>query len=99
MGLFMRPRRPMMRLAAGAAVGGMAYHAGKSHEAQAQVNDQAQQAYAATAAPAAPAPPAVAAAPAEDPITAEIERLATLHTSGVLSDAEFTAAKAKLLGI
>ncbi len=106
MGLFLRPRRPMMRLAAGAATAGIAYHAGKAHSEQQNYNEQAQAAYAATAAApapapveAAPAPAPIAAAPVQDPTTAEIERLATLHTSGVLTDAEFTAAKAKLLGI
>jgi hypothetical protein len=51
------------------------------------------------AAPEPPAPPApAAAAPAEDE-TSELERLASMHDSGVLSDDEFTAAKAKVLGI
>ena len=97
MGLFMRPRRPMMRMAAGAATAGVAYHAGKKHAEQEQVNDQATQAYQATQAPP-PAAPAPAAAAAED-TTAELERLAQLHTQGVLSDDEFSAAKAKVLGI
>jgi Short C-terminal domain len=45
-----------------------------------------------------PAPPApAAAAPAED-ATSELERLASMHDSGVLSDEEFAAAKAKVLG-
>jgi hypothetical protein len=30
---------------------------------------------------------------------AQLQQLATLHTQGVLSDEEFAAAKAKLLGI
>src|SRR4249920_3822587 len=38
-------------------------------------------------------------APADDQAAAdEIEHLAQLHSSGALSDEEFTAAKAKLLG-
>jgi hypothetical protein len=37
--------------------------------------------------------------PAEDPTTAQIERLAELHAQGILSDEEFAAAKAKALGI
>ena len=37
------------------------------------------------------------APPAADPAD-EIEHLAQLHASGVLSDEEFTAAKAKILG-
>jgi hypothetical protein len=38
------------------------------------------------------------ATPSDDPVT-KIERLAALHASGSLSDAEFAAAKAKILGI
>jgi membrane protease subunit (stomatin/prohibitin family) len=43
-------------------------------------------------------PPQQAAPPAEDK-TAELQNLAELHTQGVLTDEEFAAAKAKLLGI
>ena len=49
-----------------------------------------QQAYQAQQAP--PAPPA-------DDKTAELQNLAQLHNQGVLTDEEFAAAKAKLLGI
>jgi len=38
------------------------------------------------------------AQPASDP-NAELQNLANLHTQGVLTDEEFTAAKAKILGI
>ena len=38
-------------------------------------------------------------APAADDLSAQIEKLATLKTAGVISEAEFSAAKAKLLGI
>ena len=41
---------------------------------------------------------AVAAAPAEDETT-QIQKLAELHASGALTDEEFSAAKAKVLGI
>ena len=41
---------------------------------------------------------AVEAAPAEDS-TAQIQQLAQLHASGALTDEEFAAAKAKILGI
>jgi hypothetical protein len=51
------------------------------------------------AAAAPPPPPAAAPAPAADPMTAELQNLANLHTQGILSDEEFAAAKAKLLGI
>ena len=102
MGLLMRRRRPLMRVAGAAALGTVAYQSGKRHEEQAQVNDEAQAAYAATQAPpqqtAAPAPAPAAAAPAGD-TTAELERLAQLHQSGALTDDEFSAAKSKLLGL
>jgi hypothetical protein len=35
----------------------------------------------------------------EDDSTAQLQNLAQLHTQGVLTDEEFTAAKAKILGI
>ena len=38
-------------------------------------------------------------APAEDDQTAKLQNLANLHAQGVLTDEEFTAAKAKVLGI
>ena len=44
------------------------------------------------------APPPAAAAPAEDP-NAQLQNLAQLHAQGVLTDEEFAAAKAKILGI
>jgi ADP-ribosylglycohydrolase len=36
---------------------------------------------------------------AEDDATAQLQNLAKLHGQGVLTDEEFTAAKAKILGI
>ena len=65
------------------------------HDLQAQ-NAMMQQQLAAQA----PAP--VAAAPAAapvDPTMAQLQNLASLHSQGILSDSEFAAAKAKLLGI
>jgi len=106
MGLLMRRRRPLMRVAGAAALGTVAYQSGKRHEQQAAINDQAQEAYAATQQLppqqeyAAPAPvPAPAPAPAGGDTTEQLAQLAQLHTSGALSDEEFTAAKAKLLGL
>ncbi len=93
MGLMFRPRRPLMRVAAGAATATVAYKAGQRRTQQSQYDEQAQ---APQAAPAAPAP-APAAAPADS--TAELERLAKLHESGALNDEEFAAAKSKLLGL
>jgi hypothetical protein len=70
-------------------------------EAQAYEQQQAAEAYAppAQAAVATPQAYAPAAAPAEDPTVAQLEKLAELHTAGILSDEEFAAAKAKALGI
>jgi hypothetical protein len=93
-GLFFRPRRPLMRLAAGAATATIAYRAGQRRAEQDTYNEQAQAAYEATQAP----PPAQAPAPETDTI-AELERLARLHESGALSDEEFAAAKARVLGV
>ena len=39
------------------------------------------------------------APPAEDDATAQLQKLAELHTQGVLTDEEFAASKAKILGI
>ncbi len=43
--------------------------------------------------------PAAPAEPAEPDQNAELQNLANLHTQGVLTDEEFSAAKAKVLGI
>lgn len=43
-------------------------------------------------------PPQAPAAPVDD-ATAKLENLAQLHAQGVLTDEEFAAAKAKILGI
>ena len=45
------------------------------------------------------APPPPAAAAAEDDATAQLQNLAQLHQQGVLTDEEFAAAKATILGI
>lgn len=45
------------------------------------------------------AAPAASPASADDDEMAKLQQLAQLHQQGVLSDEEFTAAKAKLLGI
>lgn len=96
MGLMFRRRRPLARLAVGAATAGVAYHAGRRAE-QDQYNEQATEAYATTQAP----PPQYVAPP---PASTggeidELSRLAQMHDSGALTDDEFTAAKAQLLGI
>ena len=56
--------------------------------------DQQQEQYAQEPQDAQQAPPAP-----EDDSTAQLQNLAALHTQGVLTDEEFAAAKAKILGI
>ena len=68
-------------------------------KAQSAADQQAAQQQAQQAQQAQYAPPPQAAAVEDDSLSAQIERLATLKTAGVISDAEFSAAKAKLLGI
>ena len=47
----------------------------------------------------APAPQYVEAAPAEPDVSDELTKLAQLHTQGILTDEEFAAKKAQILGI
>jgi len=68
---------------------------------QGEQNDQA---YEQGMQAAAAAPPPVAAAPAaatgiDADVTARLGELGKLHEQGVLTDAEFSEAKAKLLGL
>ncbi len=85
---FMR-RRPLLRAAA---VGGVAYMGAKA------ATNRARQAQGTQPAPAQPAPaPAPAAAPVDDTIS-RLTQLASLHSSGALTDEEFAAAKAQVLG-
>ncbi len=101
-----RRRRPLLRAAA---IGGGAYIAGKSvanrQAAQQQQQDEQdgrlddleqQQAPAAPAAPAAPDQPASAGATPS--MADQLSQLATLHDQGALTDDEFAAAKARVLG-
>jgi transcription initiation factor TFIID subunit TAF12 len=67
-------------------------------DAAAQQQWEAQQYQAQQAAAAAPPPPPAAAAAGGVDVVAEIQKLAALKDQGILSDAEFAAAKAKLLG-
>jgi hypothetical protein len=70
---------------------------GRVARRQASKYDQQAQEQEAQAEPAAPeaAPPAQP----EDDDMAKLQQLAQLHSQGVLSDEEFAAAKAKILGI
>ncbi len=66
----------------------------QAEKAQAQADAQAQQ-QAAAAPP--PPPPAPAAAGGGDDLVSKLNELAQLKAQGILSEAEFEAAKAKLL--
>jgi hypothetical protein len=68
------------------------YQAQQQAEQQQMYAAQAAQAQAAQQAPAAPAP-----AGGENDLLAQLEKLGQLKAAGVLDDAEFAAAKAKLL--
>ncbi|KRB36871.1 SHOCT domain-containing protein [Microbacterium sp. Root180] len=68
--------------------------AAAAQQQQAAMDAAAAQAVANAQAAAAPAPAAPAAG---DDMMAKLQQLATLHTQGILSDEEFSAAKAKLL--
>jgi hypothetical protein len=97
MAVLMRPSRSLLRLAAGAAAAGppdgastrrRARHGG-SHSTGHAPPPPAYRS---------PVPPPPAVAPSGDR-TGELERLAKLHDAGALTDAEFGAAKAHVLGV
>jgi hypothetical protein len=77
-------RRPVARLATTAIVAGTAAHMG---------------AKAAQSGAAAAAPAPAESEPEGDPQIQKLQELAALRDQGVLSEEEFTAAKAKVLGI
>ena len=89
-------RRPLARAAV---VGGAAYYAGKRGAESAQreadqnaaIQDLQQQQYAA------PQQAAPAAGGMDDDAMARLQKLAELHTQGVLTDAEFEVQKQKIL--
>jgi hypothetical protein len=89
----------LLRMAARTAVvaGTATAVSGRVARRQASKYDQQAQEQEAQAEPAAPeaAPPAQP----EDDDMAKLQQLAQLHSQGVLSDEEFAAAKAKILGI
>lgn len=106
----LRRRRPLLRAAA---VGGAAYYAGQRATARSQAEAQqterleqleAQQAYAdqpgyvATYPTASAPPPAPPQSATTGGLASQLQDLASLRDQGVLTDAEFAAAKAQLLG-
>jgi hypothetical protein len=105
--MMMRRRRPLMRAAM---VGGVAYHAGKKvqqgreedayqnqqiEDLQAQQGQQQQYAPPPPPGPPAPAPNQGISPEAMD----QLKQLADLKSQGILTDDEFNAQKAKILGL
>jgi hypothetical protein len=84
-------RRPLLRAAA---VGGVAYMGAKAGTNRAM---QQQGEVAPQPEPTPPPSPAPAGTGANDRI-AQLQQLASLHESGALTDEEFAAAKAQVLG-
>jgi hypothetical protein len=103
----MRRRRGpgLVRMAATTAVvagtAGAVHHRQEQKYANQAAEQQAEQQaiYDQGVAAAQAAAPAAAPAAAVDPQMEQLQNLANLHTQGILSDEEFAAAKAKVLGI
>ncbi len=91
----------LLRMAARTAVvaGTATAVSGRVARRQAQRYDQPADVQQEQAAPQQAPPPEPAPAPPQDESMAKLQELAQLHSQGVLSDDEFTAAKAKILGI
>jgi len=92
-------RRPIARMAVGTAVvAGTASAVGRRSASKQYAADQQQAAaQQAAAQQAAAQQAAAAAAPAEDPYE-KLKELGALHEQGILTDEEFAAQKAKILG-
>ena len=92
----LRRRRPLARMATTAVVAETAAHMGAKSAQRSAVADQDQD-----LAPAAPAPADEPAAPeaADSPQIEQIKQLAALKDQGILTEEEFAASKAKILGI
>ena len=90
--MFVR-RRPLLRAAV---VGGGAYAMGK-HSAQRSAQDSQADQNASNASAEQARPPSGGGA-AEPSVTDQLAQLSQLHQQGSLSDSEFAAAKARLLG-
>lgn len=86
---------PLLRTMGRTAVIAGTANAVSHRQQQRWAGQQEQQMAAAPPEPAYAAPPAPAA---DDPIE-KLKQLAELHTAGVLTDEEFAAAKAKILGV
>src|SRR6476660_3966101 len=98
----MRPGRGVVGMVATTAVVAGTAGAVRHHQDQKYANQAAEQQaeqQAAYDASAAAQQQAAQAAPAEDDQMAQLQKLAQMHSAGILTDEEFAAAKAKALGI
>jgi hypothetical protein len=82
-----------------AVAGGVARRQQSSAEQAAEQQQMEADAAAYQAQQIAPPPPPAAPAPAEDDLLTQLARLGQMNQAGLIDDAEFAAAKAKLLGI
>jgi Short C-terminal domain len=88
----LRRGRPILRTAAIVGTASVVSGSVQHHQQQKYAEQDAQQ-YAEQPAPAA------APAPAGDPSIDELTKIAQLHDQGILTDEEFAAKKAQILGI
>lgn len=97
MGLMFRRRRPVARLAVGAATAGIARQGGRPRAEHDHEDEQPAAAHSTARYQPAPyvAPPPTSTGGEVD----ELKQLAQMHDAGALTDQEFAAAKAQLLGI
>ena len=86
----MMRRRPLRRAAVVGGVAAVAHHAGKNAGEAEAAQAQAQPQYA--------PPPPPAPAPAGEDMVTQLEKLKKLLDDGILTQAEFDAQKAKILG-
>ena len=96
-----RRRRPLARMATTAVVAGTAAHMGAKSAQRSAAADQDQDQDLAAPAPAdePAAPEAAAPEAAESSQVEQIKQLAALKDQGILTEEEFAASKAKILGI
>src|SRR5438132_14371955 len=95
-----RRRRPIARMATTAVVAGTAAHMGAKSAQRSAAADQDQDQYQ-DQAPPAPAPADEPAAPeaAESPQIEQLKQFAALKDQGILTEEEFSAKKAQILGL
>ena len=92
-----RRRRPVLRTAAIAGGGAALYHAGKNKQANADHEVAQDEAIQDNAYQQAAPPPSAAGGMSAGAID-ELKQLGQLHEQGILTDEEFAAQKAKILG-